>query len=71
MLSYNFRVEHETPGHITVGVFAGKQPGSRGKCGTLTMEPQEWDELQEILVAGGRARATVVAFSRLGETVTS
>jgi hypothetical protein len=67
VLSYNFRVEHETPGHVTVGVFAGKRPGSRGKCGELTMEWEEWRELQDILVEGGKARATIVVFSTLGE----
>lgn len=67
MLSYNFRVEDETPAHVTIGVFAGKRPGQRGKCGTLTMEPAEWAELQEMLVEGGRARATIVDFTRLEE----
>lgn len=67
MLSFHLRVEHETPAHITVGVFAGKRPGNRGKCGTLTMTPEEWAELQDLLIEGGKARATVVEFSRLQE----
>lgn len=67
MLSFHCRVEHETPAHVTIGVFAGKRPGSRGKCGTLTMAREEWAELQDILVEGGRARATVVDFSVLEE----
>jgi hypothetical protein len=67
MLSFHLRVEHETPQHITVGLFAGKRPGSRGKCGTLTMRHDEWAELQDVLLEGGRARATVVQFSVLDE----
>lgn len=68
MISYNFRLEHETPAHVTVGVFAGRNPGSRGKCGTLTMEPDEWRELEAIVGAGAVACGAVVEFGRTEET---
>lgn len=63
MISYNFRVEEENPAHVTVGVFAGRRPGSRGKCGTLKMEPDEWRELEAIIGSGAVACGAVVEFS--------
>jgi hypothetical protein len=65
VLSFKFRVENDEGLHVTVGVFAGTRPGSRGKAGSLTFRREEWDELWEILLEGGKARGTVMEFDRL------
>lgn len=42
MLSIHLRAEQRNGGHTTVGVFIGKQPGSRAKAGTITVTNEEW-----------------------------
>lgn len=39
------RVVESTPGHVTVRVWVGRQPGSRGNAGSLTFRADEWAEL--------------------------
>lgn len=39
------RVVESTPGHVTVRVWVGRQPGSRGSAGSLTFRLDEWAEL--------------------------
>lgn len=50
MVTLAFREEFRNPAHVTVGVFVGRNKGSRGRAGTLTLRADEWDEMQE---AGG------------------
>ncbi|MFA7296298.1 MAG: hypothetical protein WC211_03805 [Dehalococcoidia bacterium] len=48
-----FRIEDETPGHVTIGVFSGPGPGRRGKSGTLIFRVEEWPQAEAMLRAGG------------------
>jgi hypothetical protein len=65
VISFHFRVENETPAHVTVGVFAGRRPGSRGKCGSLTFRVEEWPEFRDLLEIGAAMSGRVAEFSRL------
>ena len=39
------REESRNPGHVLIGVFIGRNKGSRGRSGTLTLRTDEWDEI--------------------------
>ena len=39
------RIQEANPAHVTVSVWVGRQPGSRGRAGTLAFGANEWAEL--------------------------
>jgi hypothetical protein len=39
-------------GHVTIGVFVGRRPGSRGKAGTVTVSIDDWLGLQAVTYVG-------------------
>jgi hypothetical protein len=39
------RVDSQNPGHTTISVFVGRNPGARGHAGTLTLRTDEWHQL--------------------------
>lgn len=55
--SLAYRIEHETPGHITIGVFAGPEGFTRGKAGTLTFRVAEWPDVEKRLQQAGLEQA--------------
>ncbi len=55
--SIAYRIEHETPGHVTIGVFAGPRGFTRGKAGELVFSVEEWPEIKAILDEGGFEKA--------------
>lgn len=44
-VSAGVRVVGRNPEHVTVVVFAGRNPGARGNSGSLVFRADEWDEL--------------------------
>lgn len=64
-ISFHLRIEDETPAHVTVGVFCGRRPGSRGKCGSLTFRVEEWPQFLEVMREGTDGRGMVLDVSRL------
>ena len=45
---YRFRFKVQG-GHTHVRVFAGKEPGSPGKCGDLVFRNEEWNEFRKVV----------------------
>jgi len=50
-LSVAWREDERNGGHVQVSVFMGYNPGSRGRCGTITLRVEEWEDLQTIIGA--------------------
>lgn len=46
-VSVAFREDERNPGHVKVSVFIGRNPGSRGHSGQITIRTDEWDEMVE------------------------
>lgn len=64
-VSAMLRVDSENPGHTTVTVFAGRNPGARGHSGTLVFRTDEWNELIERgMTSGG---TVVLEFDLIGD----
>ena len=42
-------VNESNPAHVKVQVFVGRQEGSRGNAGKLTLRRDEWEELKGII----------------------
>lgn len=40
-------------GHVHADVFVGRNPGARGRAGTLIVREDEWPTLRAGLLAGG------------------
>lgn len=49
-LSILFRVIDRNPAHVRVGVWAGRQIGSRGKSGELVFRTDEWVAIRDLLL---------------------
>lgn len=50
-VSIRLREDHRWPAHVQVSVFVGRNEGSRGHAGVITLRVDEWDELVERLDA--------------------
>ena len=57
VVSVAYRIEGETPAHVTIGVFSGPQGFTRGKAGTLVFRAVEWPEVEALLTAAGFEKA--------------
>lgn len=48
-----FRDATQHPGHKEIQIFAGRNEGSRGNCGTIKVRDDEWPEVRAGLLRGG------------------
>lgn len=48
-----FRDATRHPGHKEIQVFAGRNVGSRGNCGTITVRDDEWPTMRGALLRAG------------------
>ena len=52
-VSVGFRFNRMNPGHVTVSIFAGRNPGSRGHAGELVFRTDEWPSVRDAFIRGG------------------
>lgn len=43
-VTFGVKVTNDAGGHVHFDLFAGRTPDSRGRCGSLTMRPDEFEE---------------------------
>lgn len=59
-VSVAFREDERNPAHVTVSVFVGRNEGSRGHAGQITVRADEWDELVTALSLLGTPRSQIL-----------
>lgn len=48
-VTVSVREDDRNEAHVHLSVFVGRNPGARGRSGTLVLRTDEWDELRRVL----------------------